>query len=170
MTIDRAQFLPSQVPDGDFPVQLSDTFSVPSERMAYLLAGLLETNGSVLEIGTGSGYQTAVLAEMCRDVVSIESCPRPGVSQKLPNNVALIYGDGFTFNSGSEFDGILVTFAANRIPSTWGKQLKQGGRLIVPELVGTSCRISVYERVGDTLALDRVVAYANFTDAIQIEH
>lgn len=170
MTVDRTQFVPAGIPDGDFPVQLGETFSVPSERMAYLLAGLLETEGSVLEIGTGSGYQTAVLAEKCRDVTSIEAQPRAGVDHKLPNNVALIYGDGFTFNSGEQFDGILVTFAANRIPSSWGQQLKQGGRLIVPELVGTSCRISVYERVGDTLALDRVVAYANFTDAIQIEH
>jgi protein-L-isoaspartate(D-aspartate) O-methyltransferase len=167
MTIDRTQFLPPQVFNGDFPVQLSDTLSVPSERMAYLLAGLLETDGSVLEIGTGSGYQTAVLAEKCRDVTSIEASPQPGISQKLPNNVALIVGDGFVFETGEEFDGVLVTFATEWIPDTWGTQLKDGARLVVPVKIGNYCRISVYQRRGDTLALDRVIAYAAFTDAVQ---
>jgi protein-L-isoaspartate(D-aspartate) O-methyltransferase len=135
--------------------------------MAYLLAGLLETDGSVLEIGTGSGYQTAVLAELCRDVTSIEACPQTGIAQKLPNNVALICADGFSFDSGEEFDGVLVTFATTWIPDTWGTQLKDGARLVVPVKVGNSCRISVYQRRGDTLALDRVTAYAAFTDAVQ---
>lgn len=171
VTIDRSHFLPSHVLNGDFPVPLSETCSVPSERMAYLLAGLLETRGNVLEIGTGSGYQAAVLSEMCASVTSIEANPLPGVAEKLPANVYLICADGLFFDTEQEWDGILATFAVDAIPEVWTRQLKEGAKLVVPLQVGkNSCRISVYTRCGDELHLNKVCAYAPFTEAVHTSH
>lgn len=169
--IDRCQFLPAGAQDGDFPVPINDNFSVPSARMAYLLAGLLTGSESVLEIGTGSGFQTAVLAERYKQVVSIEACPLPGVAEKLSPRVCLIHADGMTYDTGEQFDAILVTFAVTAISSTWIGQLKLGGNLVVPVKVGeNSCRISVYEKTTeDWLQLLDVCGYAPFTEAVTIQ-
>lgn len=168
MTLDRSQFLPPGTEDGDFPVVLSETCSVPSKRMAYLLAGLLDTDGSVLEIGTGSGYMAAVLAQWCREVVSIEAQPRPGLDGCLPKNVALIQANGMTYDTEQEYDGVLVSFAVTGIASVWVSQLKEGGRLVVPLQIGCSCRITCYEKCAGMLELREVTAYAPFTAAVEM--
>lgn len=165
--IDRALF----VPDGSnppFPAPVNEHCTVPTEGMAYLLADLLQTTGDVLELGTGSGYQTAVLAERCRFVVSVEARPCIEVGNKLPENVAIFPGDAFTFHTGEEFDGVLVTFGTRYISKHWIEQLKQGARLVVPIQLGdASCRLSVYERRGDSIVLVDAVGYAPFTEACQ---
>lgn len=150
---------------------LGENCSVPSARMAYLLAGLVGEGDSILEIGTGSGYQTAILAERFKYVVSMEACPILGVAEKLPNNVALLYGmDGTSyFNLGEQFAAILVTFAVPSVFEVWVDHLKLGGTLVAPIQVGQSCRISVYKKTDeDTLLLDDVVAYAPFTHAVSV--
>lgn len=171
--IDRCQF----TPNGDnppFPVPLDDLCTVPTESMAYLLASLLlgeaQADGfevqekDVLEIGTGSGYQTAILAERCRSVVSVDVKMQPTAPLRLPANVALILANGYEYDSGEQFDAVLVTFGASQVAKSWVSQLKDGGRLVVPLDSGTGCcRVSVFERVGDELRLLEVAAYAPFT-------
>ena len=171
--IDRCQF----TPNGDnppFPVPLDDLCTVPTESMAYLLASLLlgecQADGfevqekDVLEIGTGSGYQTAILASRCRSVLSIDVKMQPSAAIHLPDNVALLLANGYEYDSGERFDGVLVTFGASSIAKSWARQLKPGGRLVVPLDNGTGCcRISVFERVGEELHLLEVAAYAPFT-------
>lgn len=164
MTINRTLFTGG--PNPDCPVPVGPDCTVPTERMVYLLAGLLNTTDSVLEIGTGSGYQTAVLAERCKQVVSIESQPRHGVAEKLPSHVCLIYADGTTYSTGEQFDGVLVTFAAPRILPAWFHQVKEGGRLVLPLSVGGSCKICVYEKHDGRLNMVEVAAYAPFTRAV----
>jgi protein-L-isoaspartate(D-aspartate) O-methyltransferase len=164
-------------PNGDnppFPVPLDDLCTVPTEEMACLLASLLlgesQADGDgagdkdVLEIGTGSGYQTAILASRCRSVLSIDVRMQPSAAIHLPDNVALLVADGYEYDSREQFDGVLVTFGAAGIAKAWIRQLKEGGKLVVPLDSGTGCcRISVFERVGEELRLLEVAAYAPFT-------
>jgi protein-L-isoaspartate O-methyltransferase len=166
--IDRCLF----TPNGDnppFPVPLDDLCTVPTEEMARLLADLVLSDSGkdgekdILEIGTGSGYQAAVLAERCRSVFSVDVKLQAQAVMHLPPNVALMTADGYEFDSGEQFDGVLVTFGASKISQSWVKQTKIGGRLVIPLDTGTGCRISVYERTADGLDLIDVVAYANFT-------
>lgn len=117
----------------------------------------------VLEIGTGSGYQTAVLAERCRSIVSIDLQTTEEVAQRLPDHVALMKGNGYEVDTGEQFDGVLVTFGSKAVSPIWFRQVKNGGRLVVPIEVGGTCQISVYEKVGSGIILIDVAAYAGFT-------
>lgn len=164
--IDRCRF----TPNGDnppFAVPLDDLCTVPTENMAYLLASLVVgddgTAKDILEIGTGSGYQAAILAERCRSLLTLDVKLQSNAAHKLPEHVAILVADGYEYDSGEQFDGVLVTFAARSISPVWAKQLKDGARLVVPIETGTGCRISVYERCGDGLVLVDVAAYAPFT-------
>jgi len=174
--IDRCLF----TPNGDnppFPVPLDDLCTVPTEGMAVMLADLVigigtatefqkkmfEKTLDVLEIGTGSGYQAAILAERCRSVFSVDVQLHTKAVAQLPENVVLMTANGYEFDSGEQFDGMLVTFGAARISQSWVKQTKIGGRLVVPLDTGTGYRISIYGRTEEGLRLLDVVAYANFT-------
>jgi protein-L-isoaspartate O-methyltransferase len=170
--IDRCLF----TPNGDnppFPVPLDDLCTVPTESMANLLASLLlgETQADgdgagvkdILEIGTGSGYQTAILAQRCRSVLSIDVKMQASAAIHLPDNVALLLANGYEYDSGEQFDGVLVTFGAGAIAEAWVRQVKVGGRLVVPIDTGTMYRISVYERTTSGIDLVEVAGYAPFT-------
>ena len=169
MAVDRKQFTPDGL-DPAVPVVISPYCTVPTEAMALMLAGLVGPCESVLEIGTGSGYQAAVLAERCKEVVSVEVQPVADLANKLPSNVVLIHGDGCTLDTGDKFDAVLVTFAAPRIMHSWFKQVRDAGRLVVPLHKGGTCRICVYEKCGDKLVLAQVKAYANFTPMVEVRH
>jgi len=167
--INRALF----TPDGTNPpcaVPINDICTVPTQEMAYLLRDMVIANRQnidILEIGTGSGFQTAVLAESCRSVVSLDIERQPHVAERLPNNVALIIANGYEWDSSEQFDGVLVTFATTALSMNWIKQTKSGGRLVVPLSRGNSCAISVFEKVGSGLVLVDVVAYAPFTQGAE---
>ena len=162
MSVDRRLFTPDGS-DPDFPVPITEDCTVPTSQMAEMLAAALGTGTSVLELGTGSGFQTAVLASRFADVVSVEVQPLPGVQEKLPANVTLIAADGCTYDSGEQFDAVLVTFAAREVAPVWVKQIREDGRLVVPLRIGNSSRISVYVKRGDRLHLEVVLGYAQFT-------
>lgn len=102
------------------------------------LQALLPTDEEdVLEIGTGSGYVTACLAQLARDVVSVEQHPdftdaaRPRLVQAGLANVRLESADAFTWNTERRFDAICVTGAVSAIPQRFVTWLKPGGRLFV---------------------------------------
>lgn len=163
--IDRKRFLPGGV-DHPSAVPIGIGQTVPNQAMAELLARLCNTRGRVLEIGTGSGYQAAVLAEQCEEVVTFEIDPVPGVDKLLPDNVLLVRLDGRKLPSNLRpFDAVLVTFAVREIAPSWIGALKQGGRLVAPmeSPVGFSSAISVFHRLGDQLYLADIPAYAPFT-------
>lgn len=162
--IDRSLF----TPDGSnppIPVPFGFNQTVPTEEMAYLFANLCGEAKSVLEIGTGSGYQTAVLAEKYDMVVSVEIDPTFIVMDRLPSNVVLVYADGLDYNTGEKFDVVLVTFASHRIAHSWFLQVREGGKLVVPIQLKRDglCRICVYEKQHGQLKLINIPAYAPFT-------
>jgi len=147
-TVPRHLFIPDDHAseaylDGPLPIGRGQTISQP-----YVVASMTEqlqisSSSRVLEIGTGSGYQCAVLAEIAREVYTIEVVEElhvraRGVLERLYyGNVRFRLGDG---NQGwpeaAPFDGIIVTAAAAYIPPALTDQLTDGGRLVIPVATG----------------------------------
>lgn len=125
--------------DRPLPIGAGQTISQP--YVVALMSELLQLKGeeSVLEIGTGSGYQAAVLARLAREVFSVEILPAlsAGAAMLLGQlgfaNVQLKVGDGFFgWPEKGPFDAILLTAAAPKVPEPLWQQLRAGGRLIMP--------------------------------------
>jgi protein-L-isoaspartate(D-aspartate) O-methyltransferase len=125
--------------DHPLPIGEGQTISQPYVVALMTEALHLSSTDRVLEIGTGSGYQAAVLAEIVNHVYTIEI--RKSLAEKASkrlkklgyNNIEVKYGDGyFGWKEHGPFDAIIITAAANHIPPPLIKQLRDGGRLIVP--------------------------------------
>ncbi len=121
------------------PIEAGQTISQP--LIVALMTDMLEPEKSdvILEVGTGSGYQAAVLAELVAQVYSIEivrslADKAAGVLRELGyDNVTVRAGDGYAgWPEHAPFDGIIVTAAAEEIPPPLLAQLKPGGRLVIP--------------------------------------
>jgi protein-L-isoaspartate(D-aspartate) O-methyltransferase len=142
--VPRHLFVPDNVraaayDDRPLPIGQGQTISQPYivAFMTELLA--LKPTDRVLEIGTGSGYQTAILAQLAAAVTSIEILPSLSDRAKKVidvlgfKNIELKIGDGFYgWEERAPFDAILVTAAAPRIPEPLWRQLRDGGRLVMP--------------------------------------
>ncbi len=125
--------------DHPLPIGEGQTISQPYVVALMTEALRLKDGDRVLEIGTGSGYQAAVLAGIVKEVYSIEiRKPLAARAERTLaglgyRNVKVKYGDGyFGWEEHAPFDAIIITAAANHIPLPLIKQLKEGGRLIVP--------------------------------------
>ncbi len=125
--------------DRPLPIGYGQTISQP--YIVALMTELLQLdkNDTVLEVGTGSGYQAAVLAEIAKEVYTVEIIPELGdlARERLERlgykNVQVKNGDGyFGWQDHAPYDGIIVTAAATHIPSPLIEQLKPGGRMIIP--------------------------------------
>ena len=142
--VERDRFIPAEYTehaydDGPLPIGSAQTISQPYIVALMSEAAGLEGNERVLEIGTGSGYQAAVLARLAREVQTIEIIPAlaDAATQRLQrfgyNNVATRLGDGYYgWQEAAPFDGIIVTAAASQIPPPLIQQLKSGGRMVIP--------------------------------------
>jgi protein-L-isoaspartate(D-aspartate) O-methyltransferase len=125
--------------DAPLPIGCGQTISQPY-IVALMTAALAPTRAHrVLEIGTGSGYQAAVLARIVREVHTVERLPSlaAAAEERLAGlgygNVVFHVGDGTAgWAEAAPFDGILVSAAAPAIPAPLLEQLKAGGRLVVP--------------------------------------
>jgi len=125
--------------DEPLPIGEGQTISQPY-IVAYMTQILeLQPHHNVLEIGTGSGYQTAVLAEMVESVCSVEILP--GLTKRAGKvladleygNIRFRTGDGaMGWDEFAPYDGIMVTAAPETIPETLQEQLREGGRMILP--------------------------------------
>jgi protein-L-isoaspartate(D-aspartate) O-methyltransferase len=125
--------------DGPLPIGYGQTISQP-----YIVAYMTEIikpkpNYKVLEVGTGSGYQAAVLGEIVRNVYTIEIIDKLGkeASTRLKDlgykNIEVKIADGYHgWKEHAPFDAIVVTAAAEYIPTPLKEQLKDGGRMIIP--------------------------------------
>ncbi|WP_018982921.1 protein-L-isoaspartate(D-aspartate) O-methyltransferase [Salinimonas chungwhensis] len=123
------------------PIGQGQTISQPYivARMTELLLEAANQPKKVLEIGTGSGYQTAILAQLFNNVFSVERIKSLQFQAKRRmnhldlHNIAMKHGDGWRgWASKGPFDAIIVTAAASRIPDDLLLQIEDGGRLIIP--------------------------------------
>ncbi len=143
-TVPRHLFVPEALRDqayGDFPlpIGLGQTISQPY-IVAYMTEVLRPRRGMrVLEVGTGSGYQAAVLAEIGCDVRTIEifgelaGSARERLQRLGYADVAVRHGDGHDgWPDAAPFDAIIVTAAAGYVPPTLVEQLRPGGRMVIP--------------------------------------
>ena len=142
--VPRHQFVPEERRDDAYdnrplPIGFGQTISQP--YIVALMTDLLvlAPGASVLEVGTGSGYQAAVLAELARRVFTIEIIDELGelAKKRLAGlgyaNIRARVGDGYYgWPEGAPFDAIIVTAAASHIPPPLIQQLKPGGRMVIP--------------------------------------
>ena len=130
---------PKAYSDGPLPIGHGQTISQP-----YIVAFMTEllrpdTHHMVLEIGTGSGYQAAVLAKLVHHVYTIEIVPELGRNAKAAlkrlgyDNISVRVGDGYKgWPEEEPFDRIIVTAAPEKVPEALVDQLKPGGRMVLP--------------------------------------
>jgi protein-L-isoaspartate(D-aspartate) O-methyltransferase len=140
--------------DISLPLGFGQTISSP-----YIVARMSElarsrgTLGKVLEIGTGCGYQTAVLARIAKEVYSIERLARLIAKARRHlrdvrvTNARLRYGDGLLgLPETAPFDAIIMTAAATHVPETLLEQLNVGGRMVLPMAMNSEQRLCVIDR------------------------
>lgn len=144
MSVPRHKFVPNKYitrayDDNPLPIGYGQTISQPY-IVAYMTEVLnLSKNSTVLEVGTGSGYQAAILSPIVKKVYTIEIIPELATSAAVRlkdlgyNNVDAGIGDGYYgWNKYAPFDAIIVTAAAGHIPPPLLEQLKNNGRMIIP--------------------------------------
>ena len=148
-------FLNHAYVDKAFPIDLGQTISQPYTVAVQTSLLKIKRRSKILEIGTGSGYQAAILAEMGAKVYTIERFKEIHLkAQKLLTslgfNIDFFYGDGYAGQPQyGPFDGIIITAATSEAPSELLKQLKIGGRMIAPIGGSNSQTMTVIERTGD---------------------
>lgn len=142
--VKRHQFVPEEYrsmayADQALPIGKGQTISQPY-IVAYMTEALdLKSTDCVLEVGTGSGYQAAILAELCDTVYSIEIIESLGNNAKKLlkkigySNIVTKIGDGYQgWKTHAPYDAIIVTCAPTQIPEPLKDQLAEGGRMIIP--------------------------------------
>jgi protein-L-isoaspartate(D-aspartate) O-methyltransferase len=141
--------------DTALPIGFSQTISRPFVVARMLEVVLPEKPGRVLEVGTGCGYQAAVLAQLFRETYSVERIrallerARANLLPLRLANLRLVHGDGHAgLDKAAPFQAIVVAAAARAVPQALLRQLASGGKMIVPLHEGTGQRLVLYERHG----------------------
>ena len=168
--VPREQFVPEETrheayADNAMAIGSGQTISQP--YMVALMTEALELTGTerVLEIGTGSGYQTAILAEIAREVITLERLPelarRAGKvleARGYANITALVADGTLGHEPGAPYDRILVTAGAERVPPALLRQLADRGLLVMP-VGGADCQhLHVVRREGDCFTTTSLTA------------
>lgn len=176
--VERHQFVPKNkermaYEDRPLPIGEGQTISQP-----YIVALMTETlelneNMKVLEIGTGSGYQAAILAEIVKEIYTIEIVKALGLKAKntLDNlnysNINFRIGDGYKgWVENAPFDAIIVTCAPTNIPKSLENQLKEGGKMIIPLGGSITQELVLFEKQNGKL-IKKVVAPVRFVPMVR---
>jgi protein-L-isoaspartate(D-aspartate) O-methyltransferase len=152
--------------DTSLPIGLGQTISKPSvvARMIELLLGARAAAdgrlGRVLEVGTGCGYQAAVLSQVATEVYSIERLrglhdrARDNLRAFRLANVHLLFGDGMAgFAQGAPYAGIIAAAGGEAVPASWTDQLAEGGRIVAPMVMPHRQQaLVVIDKVGGRLS------------------
>jgi protein-L-isoaspartate(D-aspartate) O-methyltransferase len=148
--------------DRALPIGSGQTISQPYMVAVMTEALALDPTARVLEIGTGSGYQAAVLSRLAREVVTVErradlaARARARLDQLGCTNVHVVVGDGSAgYPPGAPFEAILVTAGAPRVPEALTALLVEGGRLVIPVGDAWQQELLTIVRRGDALATVR---------------
>ena len=142
--VPRHEFVPDNLKEsayGDYPLPIGMGQTISQPYIVAYMTELLKVgkDAKVLEIGTGSGYQAAVLAEIVKAVYTVEIFEELGkqAQERLERlqyqNITVKIGDGYYgWEEVAPFDGIIVTCAADHIPPPLIQQLKPGGKMVIP--------------------------------------
>ena len=160
LKVERHRFVPEKYLDSaysDQPLPIGEGQTISQPYIVALMTELLELKGGekVLEIGTGSGYQAAILAELAKEIYTIEiieplaSRARERLSELGYQNVKVKAGDGYLgWPEAAPFDAIIVTAAPDHIPKPLIDQLTEGGRMVVPVGTYTQELMKIIKRSG----------------------
>ncbi len=150
--------------DAPLPIGSGQTISQPSIHAKYLELLRLKGDEKVLEIGTGSGYQTVLLAHLAAQVFSIErigpvlELGRANIQRAGVRNVSLLLGDGTVgWRAHAPYDAILVSAASPKVPQPLVEQLADGGRLVIPLGGLDEQELVVFTRQGAELVRETVI-------------
>lgn len=166
--VPRHLFVPQSVrhrayEDAALPIGSGQTISQPWVQARYLELLGLKGRERVLEIGTGSGYQTALLALLCDAVFSVERIPtlaqeaRAALERTGIRNVTVLVGDGtLGWRPFAPYDAILVAAASPEVPAPLVEQLAPDGRLVIPLGDRKSQTLTLVRREGDQLRTSTV--------------
>jgi protein-L-isoaspartate(D-aspartate) O-methyltransferase len=161
-SVPRESFVPEEVrshayDDSALPIGHEQTISQPWVVAAICQALALTGTERVLEIGTGSGYSTAVLARLAGEVISLERIPELGESARSHleelgvTNAEVIVADGSQGYEGGPYDAIAVHAATPEAPHSLLSQLGEAGRLVVPIAAGSVDMLTLFRRGPDGL-------------------
>ncbi len=163
-TVERHRFVPEaqrRAAYNDYPLPIGEGQTISQPYIVALMTQILAANkdSKVLEVGTGSGYQAAVLAEIAKEVYTIEIIEALGRSAEARlkelgyENVHVRVGDGYAgWPEHAPFDGVIVTCACREAPKPLVAQLAEGGRMVIP--VGRSLSyqtLTLFEKKGGIL-------------------
>jgi protein-L-isoaspartate(D-aspartate) O-methyltransferase len=166
--VPREEFVPPEIRssaynDSALPIGHEQTISQPWVVAAICQALDLHGDESVLEIGTGSGYSAAVLAQLAADVVSLERVPElaEGAARNLQrlgiDNVEVVVGDGSRGHpEGAPYDAIAVHAATPEAPHSLLAELAADGRLVVPIAAGNADLLTAFIRVNGDLRQETI--------------
>jgi len=159
----RHQFLPSGLrhrayEDSSLPIGNGQTISQPSIHARYLELLSLTGHERVLEVGTGSGYQTVLLAHLVEQVFTIERIPalyqqaRDAIQRAGAGNVSMLLGDGtLGWREYAPYDAILVSAGAPSVPEPLLNQIADRGRILVPVGTRDDQQLVMYSRANGQL-------------------
>jgi len=144
LSIPRHEFLPEsaqRIAYGDHPIRIDRGQTISQPYIVALMTELLKVkrHHKVLEVGTGSGYQAAILAELAKEVYTLERFPKLADSAREVlkelgyQNIHVLVGDGtLGYPPAAPYDRIIVTAAAPKVPDSLLDQLGPSGRLVIP--------------------------------------
>ena len=176
--VPRAAFVPPELADHAYyddplPILHGQVTTQPSLVAKMIEALTLTGRERVLEVGTGYGFQTALLAFLAEHVWSVERFPdvaevaRENLERHGAGNVEVVVGDGSKgLPAHAPFDGILVSAAFPRVPPPLGEQLAPGGRLVQPVGPGGREDVVLFERRGEELVRRRTIVGARFVPLV----
>jgi len=175
--VKRHLFVPAESAEDayeDYPLPIGEGQTISQPYIVALMTELLELKAEdrVLEIGTGSGYQGAILSRLAREVYSIEIVPSLGETARKRldllgyDNVQVKVGDGYQgWPEKAPFDAIIVTAAPPEIPQALVEQLAEGGRMVVP--VGTNYQELMRLDKKDGRVTKRVITAVRFVPMVK---
>ncbi|MBF8185725.1 protein-L-isoaspartate(D-aspartate) O-methyltransferase [Nonomuraea sp. K274] len=166
-SVPRAQF------DEPIPIGHGQPTSQPSLVAEMIDALLLSGPETVLEIGTGYGYQTALLARLARQVYSVErhadlaEHARANLAAAGVTNAEVVVGDGSAGLPGrAPFDAVIVSAAAAEVPAPLAEQLAEGGRLVMPIAAGVADIVTLFAKRRGRLERRRSLTPAQFVPLV----
>jgi protein-L-isoaspartate(D-aspartate) O-methyltransferase len=177
--VDRADFVPVDLIDqayADRPVALPQrqTTSQPSLIARMVDAADVKKDDIVLEVGTGYGFQTALLATLAKEVVSIErhaelaEAARKNLAAAGIENVVVFVGDGWEgAPDKAPFDAIVVSAAAESVPQALVDQLSEGGRMVIPVKSGGNDDVWLLQKRNGVLHEVRLITPARFVPLVR---